>query len=96
MLILLLLNVNHITTTNTALKTILKLKEIVTFLGGAHGAHMKHDYGEALKLSMLFYYAQRSGRISGTFNPVPWRGDSAVNDGDSGHDLSGGWYDGKY
>ncbi|XP_076092968.1 endoglucanase A-like [Mytilus galloprovincialis] len=61
--------------------------------GGAHGAHMKHDYGEALKLSMLFYYAQRSGRISGTFNPVPWRGDSAVNDGDSGHDLSGGWYD---
>ncbi|CAC5403737.1 E3.2.1.4 [Mytilus coruscus] len=61
--------------------------------GGAHGSHMKYDYAEALKLSMLFYYAQRSGRISGTFNPVPWRGDSAVNDGDAGHDLSGGWYD---
>ncbi|KAK3581340.1 hypothetical protein CHS0354_016184 [Potamilus streckersoni] len=53
---------------------------------------MKYDYGKALGLSILFYDAQRSGRLPAN-NPIPWRGDSAVNDGDNGHDLSGGWYD---
>lgn len=54
---------------------------------------MKYDYAKALGLSILFYDAQRSGRLPAN-NPIPWRGDSAVNDGDNGHDLSGGWYDG--
>lgn len=54
---------------------------------------MKYDYGNALGLSVLFFDAQRSGRLPAN-NPIPWRGDSAVNDhGDGGHDLSGGWYD---
>lgn len=53
---------------------------------------MKHDYSQAMSLSILFYDAQRSGRLPAN-NPIPWRGDSAVNDGDNGHDLSGGWYD---
>nr|BBJ26603.1 GH9 cellulase [Xylophaga rikuzenica] len=52
----------------------------------------RYDYKEALRLSILFYDAQRSGRLPAD-NPIPWRGDSAVDDGDAGHDLSGGWYD---
>ena len=56
---------------------------------------MKYNYGDALGLSILFYDAQRSGRLWGN-NSIPWRGDSAVNDNDGGHDLSGGWYDGMY
>ncbi|XP_045161145.2 endoglucanase E-4-like isoform X2 [Mercenaria mercenaria] len=56
------------------------------------GSSMKYDYGKALGLSILFYDAQRSGRLPAN-NPIPWRGDSAVNDNDQGHDLSGGWYD---
>ena len=58
-------------------------------------SHMKYDYAKALGLSILFYDAQRSGRLPSN-NPISWRGDSAVNDGADGHDLSGGWYDGKY
>ncbi|XP_060595558.1 endoglucanase A-like [Ruditapes philippinarum] len=54
---------------------------------------MKYDYKEALRLSILFYDAQRSGRLP-PYNPIPWRGDSALSDGADGHDLSGGWYDG--
>ena len=52
------------------------------------------DYGEVLRLSNLFYEAQRSGKLPAD-NRVPWRGDSAVNDGsDVGVDLEGGYYDG--
>ncbi|MBE9127593.1 MULTISPECIES: glycoside hydrolase family 9 protein [unclassified Coleofasciculus] len=51
------------------------------------------NYGEALQKSILFYYAQRSGDLP-TTNPIPWRGDSALNDGaDVGRDLTGGYYD---
>ena len=42
---------------------------------------------------LYFYEAQRSGRLPST-KRVPWRNDSAVNDGsDVGLDLSGGYYD---
>jgi endoglucanase len=42
---------------------------------------------------LFFYEAQRSGRLLST-KRVPWRNDSAVNDGsDVGLDLSGGYYD---
>jgi Glycosyl hydrolase family 9/FG-GAP-like repeat len=52
------------------------------------------DYGDALSKSILFYDAQRSGYINPATNRVPWRGDSALNDGsDVGRDLSGGYYD---
>jgi hypothetical protein len=46
-----------------------------------------------LHKSILFYEAQRSGRLPAN-NRVPWRGDSALGDqGIDGEDLTGGWYD---
>jgi hypothetical protein len=51
-------------------------------------------YGDALEKSILFYDAQRSGNLDEATNRVPWRGDSALNDGaDVGRDLTGGYYD---
>lgn len=52
-----------------------------------------YDYGQVLGLSLLFYEAQRSGKLPAE-NRISWRGDSAVNDvSPSGSDVSGGWYD---
>ncbi|CAG5117186.1 unnamed protein product [Candidula unifasciata] len=45
------------------------------------------NYHDALGKSILFYDAQRSGKLPAN-NPIPWRGDSAVNDC-----VPGGWYD---
>ncbi len=51
------------------------------------------NYGEALQKSIFFYESQQSGKLP-SWNRVPWRGDSALNDGsDVGLDLTGGWYD---
>jgi hypothetical protein len=51
------------------------------------------DYAAALDYSLLFYEAQRSGRLPGS-QRVWWRGDSALDDGaDFGVDLTGGYYD---
>ncbi|MGC1481279.1 MAG: glycoside hydrolase family 9 protein, partial [Chthoniobacterales bacterium] len=53
----------------------------------------KLNYAEALRKSLYFYDAQRSGRLPGGFR-VEWRGDSALEDGaDVGVDLTGGYYD---
>lgn len=70
--------------------------------GGGDGGHGgdrnasaggRYDYGEVLRLSLLFYEAQRSGRLPAD-NRVSWRGDSALDDrGQRGEDLSGGYYD---
>ena len=55
----------------------------------------RYDYGEVLRLSNLFYEAQRSGDLPDD-NRVPWRGDSSTDDqGNNGEDLSGGYHDGK-
>ena len=55
----------------------------------------RYDYGEVLRLSNLFYEAQRSGDLP-VNNRVPWRGDSSTDDkGINGEDLSGGYHDGK-
>lgn len=56
------------------------------------------NYTEVLEKSILFYRAQRSGDLPEVKDdPVPWRGDSALYDGnDVGEDLTGGWYDGKH
>nr|XP_045600598.1 uncharacterized protein LOC123759530 [Procambarus clarkii] len=52
-----------------------------------------YDYSQALCMSFVFYEAQRSGPLPDD-NRVPWRGDSALDDGsDVGHDLTGGYYD---
>ncbi|OWM83668.1 endoglucanase 14-like [Punica granatum] len=51
------------------------------------------DYRTALTKSLLFFEAQRSGKLP-TNQRVKWRGDSALKDGsDAGVDLSGGYYD---
>lgn len=51
-------------------------------------------YKEVLRLSLLFYKAQRSGYLPD--NDVPWRKNSALEDkGQNGEDLTGGYYDGK-
>jgi len=53
-------------------------------------------YGEALQKALLFYEAQRSGKLVGNSIPtrLPWRGDSQMLDGkDHNIDLTGGWVD---
>jgi len=53
----------------------------------------KFPYGLALRESLFFYEAQRSGKLPAS-NRIPWRGDSALEDGkDQGIDLTGGYYD---
>ncbi|XP_025083907.1 LOW QUALITY PROTEIN: uncharacterized protein LOC112557954 [Pomacea canaliculata] len=52
--------------------------------GGSAGGK---DYGDALAKSILFYDAQRSGKLPAN-NPIHWRGDSALGDC-----VVGGWYD---
>ncbi|XP_042515634.1 endoglucanase 13-like [Macadamia integrifolia] len=51
------------------------------------------DYKAALTKSLLYFEAQRSGRLPRD-QRVQWRGDSGLNDGsDAGIDLVGGYYD---
>ena len=53
------------------------------------------DLKDVLHMSMLFYEAQRSGKLPAN-NRIAWRNDSALNDkGNDGEDLTGGWYDGR-
>lgn len=53
----------------------------------------KYNYDEVLMKSILFYEAQRSGKLPDS-NRIPWRGDSSLLDaGNNGEDLTGGWYD---
>ena len=54
-----------------------------------------YDYKPVLRNSLLFYEAQRSGKLPSD-QKVTWRKDSALNDkGQKGEDLTGGYYDGK-
>lgn len=56
-------------------------------------AKENQNYAELLQKSILFYEAQRSGKLP-EGSRLNWRGDSALEDGkDVGHDLTGGWYD---
>ncbi|KAJ7564104.1 hypothetical protein O6H91_02G002200 [Diphasiastrum complanatum] len=51
------------------------------------------DYKDALSKCLLFFEAQRSGKLP-LDQRITWRGDSALNDGtDAQVDLSGGYYD---
>jgi len=53
----------------------------------------KYNYNDVLFKSLMFYEAQRSGKLPAD-NRIPWRGDSALGDkGNGGEDLTGGWYD---
>nr|AAF80584.1 beta-1,4-endoglucanase 1 [Panesthia cribrata] len=52
-----------------------------------------YDYAQVLQYSLLFYEAQRSGKLPAD-QKVTWRKDSALNDkGQNGEDLTGGYYD---
>ncbi|CAD6233254.1 unnamed protein product [Miscanthus lutarioriparius] len=52
-----------------------------------------HDYRQALSKSILYFEAQRSGRLPGS-QRVAWRADSGLLDGKAnGVDLVGGYYD---
>ncbi|CAL1533202.1 unnamed protein product [Lymnaea stagnalis] len=53
----------------------------------------KYNYNDVIYKSILFYEAQRSGKLPPS-NRIPYRGDSAINDTGNGHSLSGGWYNG--
>jgi hypothetical protein len=54
-----------------------------------------YDYTKVLRDSLLFYEAQRSGKLPSD-QKVTWRKDSALNDKEQkGEDLTGGYYDGK-
>ncbi|KAH6557939.1 hypothetical protein KP509_1Z085400 [Ceratopteris richardii] len=50
------------------------------------------DYTRALRKALLFFNAQKSGRLTKS-NNVSWRGTSALEDGAPTTDLSGGYYD---
>nr|XP_006817124.1 PREDICTED: endoglucanase 19-like [Saccoglossus kowalevskii] len=52
-----------------------------------------YDYAEVLQKSMLFYEAQRSGKLPANHR-ISWRGDSGLYDkGENDEDLTGGYYD---
>jgi len=63
-------------------------------IGGGSPNYSKSppDYGQALKNSLLFYKAQKSGKLPD--NDVPWRHDAFVNlKTKEGVDVSGGFFD---
>ncbi|CAF1310342.1 unnamed protein product, partial [Didymodactylos carnosus] len=52
-----------------------------------------YDYGAVLRASLLFYEAQRAGKLPAN-NRIPWRSDSMLMDrGENGEDLTGGYFD---
>ncbi|XP_057804621.1 endoglucanase 13-like [Salvia miltiorrhiza] len=54
---------------------------------------VSYDYGAALTKSLLFYEAQRSGKLPSN-QRLKWRGDSGLSDGNAaGVNLVGGYYD---
>ena len=56
-------------------------------------ANAKYDYGSVIRASLLFYEAQRAGKLPAN-NRISWRGDSMLMDkGSNGEDLTGGYFD---
>nr|AKC91349.1 glycoside hydrolase 9 [Adineta ricciae] len=53
----------------------------------------KYNYASVLGASLLFYEAQRAGKLPAN-NRLSWRGDSMLMDkGENGEDLTGGYFD---
>ncbi|MDX2165768.1 MAG: glycoside hydrolase family 9 protein [Deltaproteobacteria bacterium] len=63
--------------------------------GALPGDLLHYDYAGALRASLRFYEAQRSGAHHARYTwRVDWRQPAALSDGaDVGVDLSGGWFD---
>jgi hypothetical protein len=57
---------------------LLRLKCLTLLIGSSSGAGGEYDYGQVLGLSMMFYEAQRSGKLT-TNNRIKWRGDSGLH-----------------
>lgn len=56
-------------------------------------SNAEYDFSEILDSSLLFYEAQRSGKLPST-NRIPWRGDSGLLDQtEDNRSLVGGYYD---
>ena len=54
---------------------------------------VNYNYTEVLNVSLLFYEAQRTGKLPSN-NRIKWRGDSMLMDkGINGEDLTGGYFD---
>ncbi|KAF8704248.1 hypothetical protein HU200_031746 [Digitaria exilis] len=53
------------------------------------------QYAEALRKALLFFNAQKSGRLPRS-NGVPWRGNSGLKDGSDATDVKGGLVGGYY
>ena len=69
------------------------MMKLVLFLG-LLAAVQAYNYRGAIKASLLFYEAQRSGYVSN--NRIPWTRDNFLKDGqDKGVNLVGGYFDGK-
>ncbi|CAL5060648.1 unnamed protein product [Urochloa decumbens] len=66
----------------------------VLFLMSSGGTAVSaFNYADALDKALLFFEAQRSGKLP-PGQRVTWRGDSALTDGSDDHtDLAGGYYD---
>lgn len=61
--------------------------------GNTSNGSVNPHWTNILGSTLYFYEEQRSGKLPST-NRVPWRNDSAIDDGrDVGLDLSGGYYD---
>ncbi|XBJ22588.1 hypothetical protein VPH35_000959 [Triticum aestivum] len=72
---------------------VLLVAAVVWFLATTACQAAQRDYATALTKSLLYFEAQRSGKLPPT-RRVQWRGDSALKDGaDHGVDLIGGYYD---
>ncbi|KAK7283161.1 hypothetical protein RIF29_12505 [Crotalaria pallida] len=66
---------------------------LTLFGGNLMLVNANFNYKDALTKSIIFLEAQRSGKLPAN-NRVPWRGDSALDDGKLANvDLSGGYYD---
>ncbi|EFX80604.1 endoglucanase-1,4-beta-glucanase [Daphnia pulex] len=81
------------TTTARLLSTATTAKPMATTTSST-GLPTKYNYREVITKSLLFYYAQRSGRLPVNDNPIAYRSDSALKDvGQNAEDLTGGYYD---
>ncbi|CAF0791123.1 unnamed protein product [Adineta ricciae] len=68
-------------------------KFILTNISTISSNTSKYDYALVLSNSLLFYEAQRSGKLPSD-NRIKWRGDSMLMDkGHHGEDLTGGYFD---
>ncbi|MDJ1500370.1 glycoside hydrolase family 9 protein [Xanthocytophaga agilis] len=77
------------------MKSLLSLTtcSILLSIFGLQSLYAQYNYAEGLQKTLLFYEAQRSGKMPAN-NRLSWRGDSHLRDGkDVGIDLTGGWYD---